>query len=355
MQPVKADGVAKRSPVTTVTIAVCTRNRPAELERLLASLTRQTRRPEMVLVVDNAPSSTDTESLVRGRYPGFRYIREPVPGLDFARNCALRESTDEVVAFIDDDAVAADDWVRSIAGVFDESPRIAICTGKVDAWTLETEGARLFEANGGFGRGDRRIRVPPPPGASVAARWRPHVAWSLAVGSGVSMAIRRGVALEIGGFDEALDMGAVLPGGGDLDMLWRVLEAGYEVVYEPRVHAWHEHRRERQAAELQILEHNRAMIATLTKFVRVAPGGRKIPVVAFLLWRLVKPLVRLASRLVGRDPLPPALLWRLLIHNWRGLGAYPAAIQLADSRRREFGGSRAASDALARNISAGLS
>ena len=53
----------------------------------------------------------------------------------------------------------------------------------------------------------------------------PFIGWCIRVGLGASMAVRRSVILELGGFDEALDMGAVLPGGGDLDILWRVLEA----------------------------------------------------------------------------------------------------------------------------------
>ena len=326
-----------RAPVrTTVTVAVCTRDRPVLLERLLQSLARQTRAPDAVLVVDNAPSSEATERLVRERFPTFRYVRESVPGLDFARNRALHETDSDVVAYIDDDAVAADDWAGEIRDVFAEDPAIAVCNGKVDALTLEGAGQRLFEANGGFGRGDRRIHVPPGAGANPTGWPRPLVAWSLAVGSGVSMAVRRRVALELGGFDDALDLGAALPGGGDLDMLWRVLEAGYHVVYEPRVHAWHEHRRELSAAEMQILEHNRALIATLTKFLRVAPGSRKLPVLAFLSWRLVKPFVRLLRRAVGRDPLPAALLWRLVGSTWRGLVAYPAAVRLASARRAEF-------------------
>jgi hypothetical protein len=38
------------------------------------------------------------------------------------------------------------------AAVFAESMAIAICTGKVDALSLDSAGARLFEANGGFAR-----------------------------------------------------------------------------------------------------------------------------------------------------------------------------------------------------------
>ena len=40
------------------------------------------------------------------------------------------------------------------------------------------------------------------------------------------MAFRRGVLLELGGFDEALDTGRPLPGGGDLDMYYRIFGLG---------------------------------------------------------------------------------------------------------------------------------
>jgi len=341
---VRAAGSPGSLQASAVTVAVCTHDRPDKLERLLQSLMRQTCQPGVVLVVDNAPSTDATATLVR-RLPGFVYVRETVPGLDFARNRALRESDSEIVAYVDDDAIVAEDWVESIAAVFSESPAIGVCTGKVEALTMTTEGARLFEANGGFGRGDQRIHLPPGAGARPPGLPKPFAAWAFSVGAGVSLAVRRRFALELGGFDEALDMGAVLPGGGDTDMLWRMLEARHHVVYEPRVRAWHEHRADQHGVAQQLLGHGRANIATLTKCVAVAPWRRKPPAAAFLAWRLAKPVVRLARRLVGRDPLPADLLARLVVESWRGLFAYPQALQLAESRRREFGRGDVASQA----------
>lgn len=316
----------------SVSIAICTRERPEQLERLLRSLQGQVGPPDELLVIDNAPATSRTRELVTTHFPVARYVMEPAQGLDFARNRALRESRCEVVAYIDDDAVALPGWRAGIAAVFGERAQIAACTGRVEALSLESAGARLFEANGGFARGERRIHLPPGAGERPAGWPRPLIAWSIAVGSGVSMAVRRAVAVDLGGFDEALDMGAVLPGGGDLDMIWRILEAGHEVVYEPTVRARHEHRRELAAAEMQILEHNRALIATLTKAVARARGERKLPVIAFLGWRLLKPVLRLGRRALGSDPLPAPMLARLCVSTWRGLGAYPAAVRLAAQR-----------------------
>src|SRR6188768_1179129 len=90
----------------TITAAICTRNRPLQLARALDSLLAQSLAPAEIMVVDNSPSDEATARLVSERFSEVRYLREPVPGLDFARNRALREASGEIVAFLDDDAVA---------------------------------------------------------------------------------------------------------------------------------------------------------------------------------------------------------------------------------------------------------
>ena len=316
-----------------VCAVICTHNRTDKLRRAIDSLMAQRIPPAEILVIDNAPRHDSTWRLVRDEFPAVRYVRESIPGLNFARNRALRETTLAIVAYLDDDAVVEPDWVAAIQAVFQEDSRIAICTGKVDALCLETEGQRLFETNGGFGRGDVRIRLP-----GDAQRLRIHgmraplIAWSLSVGVGCSLAVRRRTIMSFGGFDEALDMGAALPGGGDVDIIWRTVGAGYEVVYEPAVRARHEHRREVEAAINQILGHCRATIAFIVKSAAAANGSQRLIIVVFLLWRLVKPGLRLICRIFGRDPLPVPALFRLWWACSRGLTAYAAAKHLAKQR-----------------------
>lgn len=316
-----------------ITAVVCTRDRPGALGRALRSLTAQAITPRDVLVVDNAPSTDAACALVRREFPGVRYVREPVAGLDFARNRALREARHDIVAFLDDDAVADPQWVARTLASFARNPRLAVCMGRVDALALDTAGQRLFEANGGFARGPDRIRLPHDADRPLHGWRAPLIAWSISVGSGCSMAVRRHRVLALGGFDEALDLGPALPGGGDLDILWRCLEAGFDVVYEPTVRARHEHRPEARDAIIQIAGHNRALIAVLTKATLRASGPSRVRVLVFLAWRLVKPGARLVRRAFGRDPLPAAALLRLWWDCWRGLAAYPAAIRIARRRR----------------------
>jgi glycosyltransferase involved in cell wall biosynthesis len=317
----------------TVCVAICTRNRTELLRRVLDSIVSQTVRPQEILVVDNAPSDTSTEMLVRGRYPEVRYVREERRGLNFARNRALTESAREIVAFIDDDAVAEPGWVAALRDVFAESSQIAVCTGKVVPYSLETEGQRLFEANGGFSRGDRRIRLPADRGGRLNGLFSPLIALSINVGVGCNLAVRRRTILESGGFDEAMDQAPVLPGGGDLDLLWRMLDAGHEIVYEPSARMSHEHRRDVADVVDQIVEHSHGLIAMLVKAAFTARSLSRISILMFLSWRLIKPGFRLARRAVGRDPLSARILLRVWWNCWRALGSYGAARRQAERGR----------------------
>ncbi len=313
-----------------LSVAICTHDRAPLLQRALASVAAQRAHVHEVIVVDNAPSDDATRAMVRAQFPTVHYTCEPVQGLDFARNRALGVATGDVVLFLDDDAVADAGWAEAIAAVM-RDPRVGVCTGRVEAMPVETEAQRMFEANGGFSRGMVRRRLPPPPNRVRL----PLIVWAFDVGAGCSMAVRRGTALELGGFDEALDLGAALPGGGDHDMLWRMLQAGYDVVYEPAALARHEHRREMEAAAAQIVGQQRAMVALLTKCLTTARGARRASVAAYLVWRLAKPGVRLVRRAVGRDPLPAAVLARMWYACWRGVTAYGAARRLAMQRKED--------------------
>jgi GT2 family glycosyltransferase len=269
--------------------------------------------------------------MVAERFPEVRYVAEAAEGLDFARNLALREARYPVVAFLDDDAVADQGWGARITAHFRDG-EVAACTGRVEPLSVDTAARRLFEANGGYGRGNRRIVLPDDSHRPLRGLPAPLIAWAVSVGNGCSMAVRRNLALGMGGFDEALDLGNVLPGGGDLDMLWRFLDAGHRIIYEPDALAHHEHRREMDAVVRQIVGHQRALVAFLVKTLRSLRGRKRLPVLAFLVWRLGKPGARALRRLLNLDPLPLPVLLRMWTHTWRGLGAYRVGLRVAEKR-----------------------
>jgi GT2 family glycosyltransferase len=323
------------SPIR-LTAAICTHDRPHLMARALESLLGQTIPPAEILVVDNAPGSDATRAVVTQRFPSVRYLVEPVPGLDFARNRALESASHEVLAFLDDDAVAAPGWAEALRRAFETDPSVAVCTGRIEPLSLDAPGERLFEANGGFSRGTERIRLPHDAVRPLHGRRAPLIAWAISVGCGCSYAVRSGTARALGGFDEALDLGAALPGGGDHDLLWRALRAGHTVVYEPSALAWHEHRREVAAVCDQIVGHQRAVLAFLAKHLASAGGGTRPALAGYTGWRLAKPGVRLLRRALGRDPLPARVLLRMWWNCWLGLVVYPHARRLARQRRARY-------------------
>jgi GT2 family glycosyltransferase len=233
----------------TVTVAICTRDRAGDLARCLDAVQALDPPPDQVVVVDNAPSSNDTRLLVIQRR-GVRYVREPRPGLDWARNRAICESTSDIVAFTDDDVVVDPLWVGALKRTFADFPEAMAVTGLVLPYELETAAQLQFEEYGGFGRGfERRVfRVDQAHGERAVAE---HGGTGK-FGTGANMAFRKSVFAEIGHFDPALDVGTVTNGGGDLDMFFRVLRGGHTLVYEPAALVRHRHRRDRRQLVRQI-------------------------------------------------------------------------------------------------------
>lgn len=246
-------------PLPLVTVAVCTRDRTADLALCLDALNQLDYPYLDLLVIDNAPSTDATQQLVQGKYPHVRYVCEPRPGLDWARNRVIIEAKGDIIAYTDDDVVVDAGWVKALATVFAENPEVMAVTGLVVPYELETEAQVLFEMYGGFGRGFEQkwyFKV------TDKTPWQ----WLGAgqFGTGANMAFRRAVFEVIGYFDPALDVGTVTNGGGDLEMYYRVLKEGYTLVYEPNAIIRHRHRREYATLRRQISYNGVGLYAFLT-------------------------------------------------------------------------------------------
>lgn len=213
------------------TIAICTRNRTDDLKRCLDALMKLPNDDQEILVVDNCPANNDTQDLV-STYPAVRYVRENRPGLNIARNRALKEARHEIVAFTDDDAVPDRNWLRALVRPY-ERERVVCVTGMTMPLELETEGQEAFERYNPFNKGfERRVYDSLHNPLSTGQ-----------VGAGANMSFRKSVLEKVGEFDEALDAGTITQSGGDHEYFTRILRAGYYIVYEPDALNWHRHRR----------------------------------------------------------------------------------------------------------------
>lgn len=238
----------------SVSVVICTRDRPDELRRCLASLPAQTLRPLEVIVVDNASTSDATRKAAHDA--GVVYVREDRPGLDYARNTGASTARGEIVAYTDDDVLLHPNWLQNLVAAFD-APEIGAVTGLVLPAELATPAQLHFETYWSFARGYAPKDYTPQ---AFKAERRAFPAWD--IGAGASMAFRREVFAKAGLFDERLDVGRA-GCSGDSEFWHRLLAHGYVCRYEPSSVAFHYHRDSDEGLARQLFSYMRGHSAAL--------------------------------------------------------------------------------------------
>ncbi len=299
-------------PRLTAAVVICTRDRPDELARCLASLPRQSLRPHEIIVVDNASRDGRTREVALAA--GATYLREDRPGLDIARNTGALCATSEIVAYTDDDVLLHPRWLERLVAAFDD-PAIAAVTGLVLPAELATEAQRHFETHWGFGQGYLRRDFEPARfvnrGSSVFPAWD--------IGAGASMAFRRAVFDEVGLFDERLDVGQA-GCSGDSEYWYRLLAHGHSCRYAPDAIAFHYHRRTIDGLASQIYSYMRGHTAALmVQYERTGIAANRAR--AFR-WMPAWYAHRLALRLLGRRRIEDRFLAREVAGYVAGLRFY---------------------------------
>lgn len=122
-----------------LSIIIPTKNRCRQLRRLLDGLLPQIH-PSLgeieVIIVDNQSTDMTPQTIIeyRDRFgPHVHYARESTPGPASARNCGIRLSRGEIIAFLDDDAIVWPNWVSVILKTFQEFPDADAIGGKIMA------------------------------------------------------------------------------------------------------------------------------------------------------------------------------------------------------------------------------
>ena len=222
-----------------LSIAICTYNRAALLNRVLDSLTNQTPAGAEfeILIVDNG-STDKTRDVVNERQlqdSRIRYVVEPEPGIAHARNRAMAEARSEYLAFIDDDAWAEPDWIKNLLAPFQTvTPRPDCVVGPV---SLVWEGNRPDWFPARFESLLCRYEMGDSP------RFLDADGYLLTTNS----LFHRETLLKLGGM--RTDLGhkrKALIGGEDNDIFNRLIANGHRVYYQPSARVNHPVPKERQ-------------------------------------------------------------------------------------------------------------
>jgi len=121
-------------------VVICTCDRSELLVRSIRSVCEQ-KPPHQdfeLIIVNNQPAQDLSDVITPLQTEFFpsephrlRLVVCPIRGLSFARNAGLAEARGEVVAFLDDDALAREDWLAALVAAFDANPDLGVVGGPV--------------------------------------------------------------------------------------------------------------------------------------------------------------------------------------------------------------------------------
>lgn len=267
--PFLRDRLAVLTRAPFISVVICTRDRSDQLENCLGFLERQEYPRFEVVVVDNVPTGDAVRTLVEAQESGvpFRYVLEPLAGLQRARNAGIAAASGEIIAFLDDDEEPDRHWLAGLASGFARGDDIGCVSGMVVPARLDSQAEELFEQLGGHCKGRGFA-------SAVFSRQGPqNPLYPLPpFGVGANMAFRREALARIGGFDVALGAGTPALGGGDTLALTMVLLTGYRIAYEPAALMRHYHRRDLDSLGRQLHGYGVGLTAYYAALLRHRPG-----------------------------------------------------------------------------------
>jgi GT2 family glycosyltransferase len=284
-------------PPTSLIIA--TRNRPDLATEAVESILRADEVPNELVIIDQSDSpNASLLTLTTSRPCTIRYLWTHSRGKSRAHNAGIAEASYPILVFTDDDVCVTPDWLKMTVQALINAPPRSVVTGQV----LPSEPDRP----GGFAPS---CKVDPIP-AVYQGRIGKDVLYNF------NMALWRSAFKEIGGLDERLGPGTCYPGGEDNDLCFRLLEAGYRIIYVPEAIVYHRAWRSDEDYLPLRWSYARGQGAFLAKHLSLRDR--------YMLWRMVKSLKDDLLGFVRCLPRQHRLAYGIAVY---GLGFLTATIQ----------------------------
>ena len=219
-----------------VTVCICTRDRPGYLQDCLCGLRRQTVGDAFdIVVVDSASRRFNAAHLARiiAGVPNARLVRVEEPGISLARNVGAQAARSSYVAYIDDDAIPAPDWIERITAAIAETDLpTALIGGRIMPrweaplplwWPRQLRGTLSIIEHVGWGE----YRTP-----ALPSGLEPY---------GANIVVHVPTLLAMGGFGRNSGRdGRALLSDEEVQVAWRMQDAGHSVRYDSRIVVEHQ-------------------------------------------------------------------------------------------------------------------
>lgn len=211
-----------------VSVLICayTQDRWSDLQQAIKSVQDQTVKPdEIVLVIDHNPA---LYSLAQETFSGVSVIENQEDrGLSGARNSGVAFSSGQLVVFMDEDAIAAPDWIEKLLEVYQDS-RIVGAGGDVrPMWAVTPPNWFPEEFNWVVGCSYKGLPEQPAPIRNPI---------------GCNMSFRREALIATGGFRNGMGRVGTLPVGceeTELSIRMRQLNPRSLILYQPQAVVHH--------------------------------------------------------------------------------------------------------------------
>jgi glycosyltransferase involved in cell wall biosynthesis len=201
-----------RSPKVSVVVACY--NGERTVQACLDSLERLDYPDFEVILVDDG--STDATAQIAARHPKVRTIRhEKNLGLSVARNTGIAAAAGEIIAFTDADCRADEDWLYYLVGDLLDSEFAGIGGPNLLPPEDSPVAASVMVSPGG------------PAHVMLTDRQAEHI-------PGCNMAFYKWALEEVSGFDPIFEKA-----GDDVDICWRIQQAGHQIGFSPGAFVWH--------------------------------------------------------------------------------------------------------------------
>lgn len=208
----------------TFSVVINTYNRAEGLRATLKSLLSLDY-PDFEIIVVNGPSSDHTREVLEFYAARIKVRDCPIANLSVSRNIGICAAAGEIVAFIDDDAIAEPEWLTQLAKAFD-SPRVGAAGGKVMNPT-GCEYQYQYSTADRLGNAQWKLSRPSPELNFPGSERFPYL-------QGTNSAFRRMALFDIGGFDEEYEFYL-----DETDVCVRLGDAGYLVRQLPNAYVHH--------------------------------------------------------------------------------------------------------------------
>jgi len=201
----------------TITVIVCAHNEDRWLAGCLHSVLAQTRRPDELIVVNNA--SSDRTAASAERIPDVRVIDEPRKGLVIARETGRRHASGDVLVYLDADCRAPVTWLERVERRFLADPTLVAMSAPYRFYDWDLVGRVLL----------RLYDVTLAPATQLLVK---HLLRVGTIFYGGNFAVRRDALERIGGFDQRIEFH-----GEDTNLGRRLLADGeVKLCYECWLH-----------------------------------------------------------------------------------------------------------------------